>query len=306
VGIDNNLLFKSPLVASEWHPTKNGTLTPDKVVNSSAKRVWWKCRRGHEWQTRVYSRTIDGSNCPICNQNGISKIELRIYHELKKVFGNVQHGSKIYGCEIDIYMPDFNLGIEYDGAYWHNGKESKDNLKIDRLCEKGIRLIRIRQVPLELLSTFDICHNKNQSIFGLIKSLLNKMEGMSVVNERSKNYQNRKTFMNDVEYNKSVARMPLPNIGNSLLEKFPEIASEWNYEKNGALKPEHTEAKSGAKVWWKCKNNHEWKARIANRTFCKSGCPFCWKEERKRDWHKIFWRHKNSRSSTIIQKKQQQ
>ena len=41
-----------PNIASEWHPTKNGDLTPDQVTKGSTKMVWWKCdvADDHEWK----------------------------------------------------------------------------------------------------------------------------------------------------------------------------------------------------------------------------------------------------------------
>ena len=63
----NDLASRYPNVASEWHPTKNGDLTPDKVVFGSGTRVWWLGKCGHEWNTRVVDRTTEGSGCPYCS-----------------------------------------------------------------------------------------------------------------------------------------------------------------------------------------------------------------------------------------------
>ena len=52
------------------------------------------------------------------------------------------------------------------------------------------------------------------------------------------------------------------------------MAEEWNYEKNGTLKPEYFSVNSHKKVWWKCKNGHEWQAPIGNRNIGR-GCPYC-------------------------------
>lgn len=52
----------------------------------------------------------------------------------------------IYPYELDIYIPDLNLAIEYNGLYWHSTmhKEPDYHLKKSLLCrEKGIRLIHI-------------------------------------------------------------------------------------------------------------------------------------------------------------------
>ena len=38
---------------------------------------------------------------------------------------------------------------------------------------------------------------------------------------------------------------------NDLATLNPLLAQEWNYEKNGNLKPEHFVANSNKKVWWK-------------------------------------------------------
>ena len=61
---------------------------------------------------------------------------------------------------------------------------------------------------------------------------------------------------------------------NDLQTLNPTLASEWNYEKNGGLRPENFAAKSNKKVWWECSEGHEWQALIANRTF-GTGCPYC-------------------------------
>ena len=63
---ENSLAVKFPEIAKEWHPTKNGTLTPENVTYGSGKRVWWLCDKGHEWVVSVGKRTTRGDNCPYC------------------------------------------------------------------------------------------------------------------------------------------------------------------------------------------------------------------------------------------------
>lgn len=65
----------------------------------------------------------------------------------------------------------------------------------------------------------------------------------------------------------------------SLLDLFPEIASEWDCEKN-ELKPNGVLAGSNTKVFWKCKKcGYEWNAQICKRTIRDQGCPACGKEK---------------------------
>jgi very-short-patch-repair endonuclease len=64
---------------------------------------------------------------------------------------------------------------------------------------------------------------------------------------------------------------------NNLKFLFPDIAKEWHPNKNGNKQPQEFVAGSRVKVWWLCKNNHEWDATIVARTNKKGGtnCPFC-------------------------------
>ena len=62
----NDLASRFPKLAQEWHPTKNGTLTPQKVTSGTKRKVWWRCEKGHEWRVSVQSRTLDGTGCPVC------------------------------------------------------------------------------------------------------------------------------------------------------------------------------------------------------------------------------------------------
>ncbi len=62
---------------------------------------------------------------------------------------------------------------------------------------------------------------------------------------------------------------------NDLASCYPVVADEWNYEKNGDLRPDAVTKMSNTSVYWRCKDcGHEWKARIADRAQGK-GCPQC-------------------------------
>ena len=66
VAEENDLGSRFPEIAAQWHPTKNGNLTPGNCSPSSNRRVWWRCPLGHEYQAAVGARTVNGSDCPYC------------------------------------------------------------------------------------------------------------------------------------------------------------------------------------------------------------------------------------------------
>lgn len=63
---ENDLATVYPDLARQWHPARNGPLTPHDVVPGARRRVWWKCEKGHEWQALISSRTSSGAGCPVC------------------------------------------------------------------------------------------------------------------------------------------------------------------------------------------------------------------------------------------------
>ena len=62
---ENDLAATHPELARQWHPAKNGALTPRDVVAGTRRKVWWRCDRGHEWPAAVSSRAA-GAGCPVC------------------------------------------------------------------------------------------------------------------------------------------------------------------------------------------------------------------------------------------------
>ena len=67
----NDLATTHPALAAEWHPTKNGNLTPSQVVSGSHQTVWWRCSLGHEWRAEIVDRTRGTNGCPYCGNKKV-------------------------------------------------------------------------------------------------------------------------------------------------------------------------------------------------------------------------------------------
>ena len=74
--------------------------------------------------------------------------------------------SLIYPYEIDFYFPDYKIGVELDGLYWHSEihKDDKYHLMKTEKCEsRGVQLIHI--IEDEWLYKRDICISRLKSLF---------------------------------------------------------------------------------------------------------------------------------------------
>jgi len=74
VGLSNCLATKRPELAEQWHPTKNGDLTPYDVTCGSGKEVWWIDETGYEWRSRIASRYNIKHNKRNKDKNHINKL----------------------------------------------------------------------------------------------------------------------------------------------------------------------------------------------------------------------------------------
>ena len=95
----NNLFIKFPEVSEEWHPTRNGDLSPECVVYGSTKKVWWLCpiqECEHVWRVSVCKRTGKVSTgCPACSGNVVTdKNNLKVnFPKLSEEWHPTKNGS---------------------------------------------------------------------------------------------------------------------------------------------------------------------------------------------------------------------
>ena len=273
--VEESLLIVNPLLAQEWHPTKNGTLTPEDVFANSSKKVWWKCALGHEWEAIVSSRNR-GSGCPICKKElQTSFPEQTIYFYVKQLFPDSINRYIDNGKELDVFIPSINIGIEYDGMYFHTSKtREKEHAKDMFFSSKGITVIRVKEVD----NTDPPVYSNENAIYyspiGHYKHLPNVVS--MLINSIS--VKSRKSIpVIDISLERDTGLIYQSYLSvlkeNSVLTNV-KLINEWNYEKNGDLNPQYIPISSGKKVWWKCENGHEWQAVVASRNN-GNNCPYC-------------------------------
>ncbi len=263
----NDLATLYPNIAKEWDTEKNGDLLPTKVSPGSGKKVWWKCRKGHEWQSLINSRTLQHTGCPFCRlEQQTSFPEQAILFYCSQIT-HAESRNVDFGKEIDIFLPEYKIGIEYNGIFWHKSKNDSDREKINFFANKNIRIVTIAEgarnkVYGDIIEYVYNSSNKdslNWAIQRLFELIGLSGVNIDIIGDASKIYDQYITIEKE----------------NSLANKYPEIAKQWNYEKNLSLKPEMIMPSSNKKVWWKCHKGHEWKAVVSSRVSGGNGCPYC-------------------------------
>ncbi len=114
-------------------------------------------------------------SCPTCFPKQKSNAENEIIRFVSKFF-NIEKTTHrrliIPPQELDLYIPEKNVAIEYDGLYWHGeyfgNKNKKYHIGKTTMCNKlGIQLIHIFEDEWE--NKTNIVKNRLKNILGLIK-----------------------------------------------------------------------------------------------------------------------------------------
>ena len=126
-------------------------------VNCGEEYAWRCCKCGTEFRTHIHTTDIDLDErmlprCPVCHPivGGVSNGEHELFEFIKSVYNGelvVRDRRAIRPQELDIYIPDKKVAIEFDGLYWHSEEQGKDasyHLGKTRACEEnGIRLVHV-------------------------------------------------------------------------------------------------------------------------------------------------------------------
>lgn len=267
----NDLKTLSPELIEEWDYERNIDVSPSTIHSKSGRKVWWKCKLGHEWECRVADRVEKNVKCPICSRFfKTSFAEQSVFFYVCKYFPGSINSYKpefLIPQEIDIFIPGLNVGIEYDGQNYHN-KIEKD-IKKDEICIKqGITLIRIREPKCKTIA------RKHPTI--LLKDL--SYEELSQAIKTILLYLNVKSVDIDVNRDKYEILKCFYNyaVNNSVAMVYPELCKEWDLDANKGLTPNCIPAnKSKMKYNWICnKCGNKWQAMLSER-IKGTGCPVC-------------------------------
>jgi hypothetical protein len=107
------------------------------------------CPKHGEFTQLAYDH-LSGHGCPKCAVLE-SNAEKEIYDFICALIGEEKVIKKdrniLEGKEIDIFVPEMNIGFEYNGLRWHSEEFNKDSkyhlTKTEKCAEKGIKLIQI-------------------------------------------------------------------------------------------------------------------------------------------------------------------
>lgn len=125
----NDISTTHPHLITEWNHQKNLGTDLLSITYGNDNPVWWICVQGHEWKVAPYNRAFYKTRCPECAAaTFVSKPEQEIAQWLMNLGVKVSQSARqvIRKYELDMYLPDHNLAIEYNGLYWHSEAAGRD------------------------------------------------------------------------------------------------------------------------------------------------------------------------------------
>ena len=280
---NGSLADKFPELMREWDFQRN-TESPFEISFGTSKKAWWLCSNGHSFSMSVVSRTSRNSQCPICLGRQVSIGQNDFESQCTDLLPQ-------WNCRRNIIKPCEITHTSYKKVWW--------------VCEKGHeweaavynRVILKQGCPHCYNEAHKVNENNNlQILYPLIALEWNYNKNAPYTPSDVKATSVKKVWWicekgHEWEttprsrVNGSGCPYCAPNQSkvseeNSLLACFPELAREWNDDKNGLFTPDKIRFGSKKKVWWKCALGHEWQAAVSSRTNLSNGrgCPICYRE----------------------------
>ena len=288
----NDLATRCPDLLDEWNYERNKDIKPEEIIYSTHQKVWWKCKKGHEWVSTVDTRTGKyKTGCPYCSNHKV----LTGYNDLSTLWPSLIEEWD-YKKNKDISPDQITAGTPRKvwwkcktcGNEWRTSVASRtgDNKTGCPVCGYKVKMKETRKKRLQAEEkTLDRLYPDIAKEWDYEKNELKPSEVSPGANLKvwwlCKNGHSYQSWLNDKTGIHKVGcpvcnRKRLLTGVNDLETLFPDIAKDWDYEKNGDLKPSCITAQNGKKVWWKCKEGHSWDAIISARTGPnKTGCPYC-------------------------------
>lgn len=273
----NCLATLFPHVASEWNPTRNEATTPFMVTPFVTKKAWWLCANGHEWQAAISSRTRGESTCPKCAGKVAIAGETDLLTTHPKIAGE-WHPTKNGSLTASNVKAGTNKSVWWLCSKGHEWRSAPYNRALsDTGCPYCAGQLPIRGVNdlgtthPDLVKEWHPSKNGKRRPDDVMAGTSSKIwwmcefghEWSAVVYSRS----------NGIGCPVCANKQVLTGF-NDLLTTNPELATQWNHEKNKGVGPDSVTAFSGRKVWWRCSLGHEWTSTVANRSNGQ-GCPSC-------------------------------
>lgn len=185
----NDIKTTAPKLSVDLHHTLNADTDTSALMKSSGKKVWWQCPKdeSHVWYMRVNDRYSNKQNCPVCAAaNYVSRAEEDLSSFLS-TFVTVEksHRKIIHPYEIDIYIPSKQIGIEFNGLYWHSELKGKTR------AYHHSKWLAAKKAGIQLIQIWEDDWNRNPE---LVKRMLSHKLGVS----QEKTVYARKTQVDNI------------------------------------------------------------------------------------------------------------
>eukprot|EP01083_Nonionella_stella_P270361 915457_1 len=282
----NCLKNRNPKVAGQFHPSKNGQLTPSRIHVSSSKRVWWQCEAetSHVWIAAVYSRTgKQPRGCPRCSskhvnsKNCLASVNPKITSELHPTLNGDLNPTNIHSGS---NKPVWWQCPQSDKHVWRATPGNRDILKRGCPFCKGRRVVFEESIAAKYPKIAEQFHpklNNTQSASELspistraVWWQCSSLKSWHIWKERVCNMINKQSECPHCSDES-------PTRYNSLAARRPDIAAEFDPVLNAPLTSAQIYYMSGKSVWWRCaaEPTHQWQDKPVSRAGRESGCPFC-------------------------------
>jgi hypothetical protein len=113
-------------------------------VPNNTSQTWWECQNGHQWEAN-YHNIRQGTGCPYCVDIIAGAPVSQIQRELCELLGGeLNYPLGKYRIDVALQCDNLAVAVEYDGWYWHAGRDEEDAQRDEEIIAAGWCILRIR------------------------------------------------------------------------------------------------------------------------------------------------------------------
>jgi very-short-patch-repair endonuclease len=298
--VHTSIVSTHPEIAKQWNIQKNGILKPEFFSSTVNDKVWWICENScsngckHEWESRIVDRCYKKSDCPYCSCHSrnlcVHTSIVSTHPEIAKQW-NIQKNRILkpenftFGSNVRVWWiceKSCSNGCKHEWETTINSRCFGETTGCP-FCDKK-KICEHESITFthpEITKQWN--HEKNGDLKPEMFSYGSDVKVWWICEKKCKygcKHEWETTILSRCGNNSGKTGCPYCSNTDKICEHesitftHPEIAKQWNFEKNKDLKPEMFSYGSDAKVWWICEKKHEWITNINSRNN-GTGCPEC-------------------------------
>jgi hypothetical protein len=265
-------------MAAEWDYERNHPLTPEQVTAGSHRKVHWICPNKHSYVAEVKSRS-NGTGCPV----EAGKQVLAGFNDLASQCPGIadewdeQKNYPLTSAQVTVSTNKKYFWLCPNGHSYQASVNSRTGGNTKCPVEAGQQVLAgvndLSSQRPDIAADWDDKRNYPLTSAQVTVGTSKKVHWFCSKGHSYLARVSDRTKPDGTKCPVEAGKQVLAGV-NDLASQRPDIAADWDDDRNHPLTSAQVTVSSNKKVHWLCPNGHSYQATVQSRTGLNTKCPF--------------------------------